>query len=53
MPADDANIYGEDKLNDSAQAEAQRVLTVPKPTEDVWGESDPRAVTQGNHGRQS
>lgn len=46
------DIYGADPMNSEANSEASRVLGVPDPTLDVWGEKDERAESEGNHGKQ-
>lgn len=51
MPSLNKDLYGDDPVN-KAQSESSRVLGVPDPTLDVWGESDPRAQSEGNHGKQ-
>jgi len=45
------DIYG---MDDTSYAESisARILDVPEPTLDVWGEKDSRAVSEGNHGTQ-
>jgi hypothetical protein len=51
VPKLDEDIYGGDPVSKS-QAEANKALGVPDPTLDVWGESDDRAKSEGNHGKQ-
>lgn len=51
MPSLDKDIYGNDEVS-SAQKESSRVLGVPDPILDVHGESDDRAKSEGNHGKQ-
>jgi hypothetical protein len=51
MPNLDQDIYGRDEVS-SAQKESSRVLGVPDPTLDVNGETDDRAKSEGNHGKQ-
>lgn len=46
-----SDIYGSDDTS-MATKESSRVLGVPEPTLDVWGEKDDRAVSEGNHGAQ-
>jgi hypothetical protein len=45
------DIYGTDDTS-YAESISARILGVPDPTLDVWGEKDPRAVSEGNHGTQ-
>jgi hypothetical protein len=45
------DIYGKDDTS-YAEGISARILDVPDPTLDVWGEKDPRAVSEGNHGVQ-
>jgi len=45
------DIYGADDTS-YAESISSRILDVPEPTLDVWGEKDPRAVSEGNHGTQ-
>jgi hypothetical protein len=45
------NIYGKDDTS-YAESISTRILGVPEPTLDVWGEKDARAVSEGNHGVQ-
>ena len=51
MPKLNADIYGNDPT-DTAEAISSRILGIPDPTLDVWGEKDSRAVSEGNHGTQ-
>lgn len=51
MPSLDKDIYGSDETS-SAQKESGRVLGVPDPTLDINGETDDRAKSEGNHGKQ-
>ena len=51
MPSLDQDIYGSDETG-LATKESSRVLGVPDPTLDVWGETDDRAKSEGNHGKQ-
>lgn len=51
MPKLNEDLYGKDETS-AAQKEASRVLGVPDPTLDVWGETDDRAKSEGNHGKQ-
>lgn len=51
MPKLDADIYGDDPVG-MAQKESSRILGVPDPTLDVNGETDGRAKSEGNHGKQ-
>lgn len=45
-----SDIYGSD---DQGAADAINTkLGVPDPTLDVWGETDSRAKSEGNHGKQ-
>lgn len=46
----DSNIYGTDDLGAANDVETK--LSVPDPTLDVWGETDSRAKSEGNHGKQ-
>lgn len=49
-PKLDADIYGKD---DQGAANAiSTKLNVPDPELDVWGETDSRAKSEGNHGKQ-
>lgn len=45
------DIYGADDTS-YAESVSSRILGVPAPTLDVWGEKDSRAVSEGNHGTQ-
>jgi hypothetical protein len=45
------DIYGKDDTS-YAESISTRILGVPDPTLDVWGEKDSRAVSEGNHGTQ-
>jgi len=45
------DIYGVDDTS-YAESISARILDVPEPTLDVWGEKDSRAVSEGNHGTQ-
>lgn len=50
MPSLNEDIYGGDP-----QGEANRIdtkLSVPDPTLDINGETDDRAKSEGNHGKQ-
>jgi hypothetical protein len=51
-PSLDPDIYGNDPANSKANAEANRALGNPDPTMDVNGETDDRAKSEGNHGKQ-
>ena len=51
-PKLDEDIYGGDPANSEANSEATRALGNPEPTLDVHGETDSRAVSEGNHGKQ-
>jgi hypothetical protein len=44
------NLYGSDPQGAADAIETKR--SVPTPTLDVHGESDSRAVSEGNHGKQ-
>lgn len=48
-PKLDQDIYGADPDSKSFK-ESDRVLGVPEPTLDVWGETDERAKSESNHG---
>ena len=50
MPKLNEDIYGGDPQG--AANEISTKLDVPKPTLDEWGESDSRAKSEGNHGKQ-
>lgn len=50
MPKLDQDIYGKD--DQGAANDISTKLGVPDPTLDVWGETDSRAKSEGNHGRQ-
>ena len=45
-----ADIYGGDPQGAADKIDTK--LSVPEPTLDVHGESDSRAVSEGNHGKQ-
>lgn len=49
MPKLDEDIYGKDDLG---AANAVDIPMGDSPTLDVWGESDGRAKSEGNHGKQ-
>lgn len=51
MPSLDQDLYGKDETS-TATKESARILRVPDPTLDVWGETDDRAKSEGNHGKQ-
>lgn len=51
MPKLNPDLYGNDPT-DYAESVSSRILGVPTPTLDVWGEKDERAVSEGNHGSQ-
>jgi hypothetical protein len=51
-PSLNEDIYGGDPVNSGAAKESSRVLGVPDPTLDVNGETDDRAQSEGNHGKQ-
>ena len=42
------DLYGNDPTG-TAESISSRILGVPDPTLDIWGERDPRAVSEGNH----
>lgn len=44
------DIYGSD--DQGAANSVDTKLSVPEPTLDVWGETDSRAMSEGNHGKQ-
>ena len=46
-----SDLYGSDDTS-YAESISSRILGVPEPTLDVWGEKDSRAVSEGNHGIQ-
>lgn len=46
----DSNIYGSD--DQGAANDIPTLLNAPDPTLDVHGESDSRAKSEGNHGKQ-
>lgn len=50
MPKLDENIYGGDPQGPANAIDTK--LSVPDPTLDVWGETDSRAKSEGNHGKQ-
>lgn len=50
-PKLNADLYGGDPTS-TAESLSSRALGVPAPTLDVNGETDPRAVSEGNHGTQ-
>ena len=45
-----SNLYGTDPQG--AADDVSTKLNVPDPTLDVWGETDSRAKSEGNHGKQ-
>lgn len=45
-----AELYGSDPQGAADKIDTK--LSVPEPTLDVHGESDSRAVSEGNHGKQ-
>jgi hypothetical protein len=49
-PASDPDIYGKD--DQGAASKIDERLSVPDPVLDVWGETDSRATSEGNHGKQ-
>lgn len=51
MPRLNPDLYGGDPTG-TAEAISSRILGVPDPTLDVWGEKDSRAVSEGNHATQ-
>lgn len=50
MPKLNPELYGGDPI--SVEPIAARILGVPDPTLDINGETDGRAVSEGNHGCQ-
>lgn len=50
MPSLNEDIYGSD--DQGAANKVDTLLDTPDPTLDVHGESDSRAVSEGNHGKQ-
>ena len=50
MPSLNEDIYGKDDLGAANAIDTK--LDVPDPTLDVWGETDSRAKSEGNHGKQ-
>lgn len=50
MPKLNEDIYGSDPQG--AASSISTLLNVPSPTLDVNGESDSRAQSEGNHGKQ-
>jgi hypothetical protein len=50
MPSLDQDIYGSDDMGAANKVDTK--LGTPDPTLDVWGESDDRAKSEGNHGKQ-
>ena len=50
MPKLDENIYGGDPQGPAMAIDTK--LSVPSPTLDENGESDDRAKSEGNHGKQ-
>jgi len=51
MPKLNTDLYGGDPTG-TAESIASRILGVPAPTLDINGETDSRAVSEGNHGTQ-
>jgi hypothetical protein len=51
MPKLNPDLYGNDPTS-TAEAIASRILGIPAPTLDINGETDSRAVSEGNHGSQ-
>ena len=51
MPKLNADLYGGDPTS-TAESISGRILGVPAPTLDINGETDSRAVSEGNHGSQ-
>lgn len=51
MPKLNQDLYGGDPTS-TATSISSRVLGIPDPTLDINGETDERAVSEGNHGSQ-
>jgi len=51
MPKLNPDLYGGDPVG-TAESLSARALGIPAPTLDINGETDPRAVSEGNHGAQ-
>jgi len=51
MPKLNPELYGGDPTG-TAESISSRILGIPAPTLDINGETDSRAVSEGNHGTQ-